>query len=284
MFHFPIQSFCIPPITVFTLHLSIAEASPLLSLSSLLFPRPYSTTLCQDPYLIMSQRPPPFPNLGNLASELSFPATVLTSDHQIKVSNTKSAYFSGQSWNLKRRFLRSMQRKTLPQPEYFHVRSAHESSTVPKPWEATKTLTRRREMRQGRREEHLNMHHLPPPAFPVVFSPSHRLGLLHPSMYITAHSADLHCRHAHQFSDRFGSSGAARLDDEVFYGGSCSNNLYHHQYDREDDRSLFDWERRIRCPGFDGGGPTHHLPMSNGNQNTEIMSDKDQKLDLSLHL
>ncbi|KAG5222715.1 hypothetical protein OIU78_011088 [Salix suchowensis] len=124
----------------------------------------------------------------------------------------------------------------------------------------------------------------PPPTFPVVFSPSHNLGLLRPSMYITAHAADLQCRHAHRFPDRFGSSGAARFDEEVFYGGSCSNNLYHHQYDREDDRSLFDWERSIRCPGFDGGGPTHHLPMSNGNQNTEIMSDKDQKLDLSLHL
>ncbi|KAJ6338876.1 hypothetical protein OIU76_008355 [Salix suchowensis] len=154
-----------------------------------------------------------------------------------------------------------MQRKTVPQREYFHVRSAHESSTVPRPWEATRNAHKkeRNAARKARRASEYAPS--PPPAFPVVFSPSHRLGLLRPSMYITAHAADFQCRHAHRFPDRFGSSGAARYDEEVFYGGSCSNNLY----DREDDRSMFDWERSIRCPGFDGGGPTHHLPMSNGN-------------------
>ena len=128
----------------------------------------------------------------------------------------------------------------------------------------------------------------PPPTFPVIFSPSHHLGLLHPSMYTsTAHAANLHCHPTHdQFSDRLGSSGAARFDSGVlFYGGSCSSDRYdHHQYDQEDEQSLLNWQRSIRCPGFNGGGPNHHLSMANDNHNMEIRNDKDQKLDLSLHL
>ncbi|KAL3604761.1 hypothetical protein D5086_005620 [Populus alba] len=98
----------------------------------------------------------------------------------------------------------------------------------------------------------------PPPTFPVIFSPSHHLGLLHPSMYIsTAHAANRHCHPTHdQFSDRLGSGGAARFDSGVlFYGGSCSSDRYdHHQYDQEDEQSLLSWQRSIRCPGFNGGG------------------------------
>ena len=77
---------CFPPITVFTLHLSNAEASLSLSLSlslsSLLFPSPY-ITLCQDPYLILLQRDSShFPTLLNS----------LFYCYHIRVSNTKSAH------------------------------------------------------------------------------------------------------------------------------------------------------------------------------------------------
>ncbi|CAK7349248.1 unnamed protein product [Dovyalis caffra] len=116
----------------------------------------------------------------------------------------------------------------------------------------------------------------PPPTFPMMFAPSHHLGLLHPSMYITAHAANLHSPPTHQFSDRLGSNGAARFDNVLFYG----SNRYH-QYDQEDEQSFLNWQRSIR---FNGGGSNQHLSMVNGNPNMGMRNDKDKKLDLSLHL
>ncbi|CAK7349246.1 unnamed protein product [Dovyalis caffra] len=116
----------------------------------------------------------------------------------------------------------------------------------------------------------------PAPTFPMMFTPSHHLGQLHPSMYITAHAANLHSPPTHRFSDRLGSNGAARFDNVLFYG----SNRYH-QHDQEDEQSFLNWQRSIR---FNGGGSKQHLSMVNGNPNMGMRNDKDKKLDLSLHL
>ncbi|KAJ6880706.1 hypothetical protein NC652_033903 [Populus alba x Populus x berolinensis] len=60
----------------------------------------------------------------------------------------------------------------------------------------------------------------PPPPFPMMFAPSHHLGLLHPSLYITAHAATLPCPPTRQYSDRFGSNNAARFDNVLFLGAA----------------------------------------------------------------
>ncbi|EEF41278.1 protein LATE FLOWERING [Ricinus communis] len=137
----------------------------------------------------------------------------------------------------------------------------------------------------------------PPPALPMVFAPSHHhhpLGLLHPSMYITAHAASLHCYPSHQFSDTFGSNGAPRFDNNnnngIIYGGNCSSHRYHQC--EEDEKSFLNWQRSIRCNGFYGSGSNQQPVATNtvvsdnahhhnvGNKNDS----KDPKLDLSLHL
>uniref|UniRef100_A0A6M2ELX5 C2H2-type domain-containing protein n=1 Tax=Populus davidiana TaxID=266767 RepID=A0A6M2ELX5_9ROSI len=119
----------------------------------------------------------------------------------------------------------------------------------------------------------------PPPPFPVMFAPSHHLGLLHPSLYITAHAATLPCPPTRQFSDRFGSNNAARFDNVLFYGSSR-----YRQYDQEDEQSFLNWQRSVRCNGFNEGGSNQYLSRVNGNPNMGIRNDKDQKLDLTLHL
>ncbi|XP_050207735.1 protein LATE FLOWERING [Mercurialis annua] len=133
--------------------------------------------------------------------------------------------------------------------------------------------------------DHHNNYAVPSPSsLPLVFAPPHHhhhhhhpppLGLLHPSMYITAHAANLHCYPTHQFSDGFGSSGAPRFESHFngsFYGGNgnCSS----------DDKSFLNWQRSIRCSYGSGSGqqPVGNTVVVNNNDN------RDQKLDLSLHL
>ncbi|KAJ4826729.1 hypothetical protein Tsubulata_020997 [Turnera subulata] len=123
----------------------------------------------------------------------------------------------------------------------------------------------------------------PPPPLPMMFAPStHHLGILHPSMYITAHAGNLQCYPSHhQFSDRFGPTGAARFDNMMLYG---SGNRYHQYHDlQEDEQSFMNWQRSIRCKGFSGDGSSQHLPMLKNNASGGN-KDRDQKLDLSLHL
>ena len=164
-----------------------------------------------------------------------------------------------------------MQEKTQQQ-ECFLVYSAQESFTVLKPWETTKMLTGRRDAaRKEKRESEFA-----PPTFPIMVAPRHHLGLLHPS--ITAHAATLPCPPTHQFSDRFGSSNAARFDNALFYGS------WYRQYDQEDEQSSLNLQRSIRCNGFNGGGSNQHRSRVKENPNMGIGKDKDQKLDLSLHL
>lgn len=121
---------------------------------------------------------------------------------------------------------------------------------------------------------------LPPP---VVFAPTHHPGILHPSMYVTTHGANVRCFPSHQHSDRFGSSGAPGFENIIYCGGSCPNNPYHSE---EDEQSLLNWQKSIRCNTFNGGGSSQHLPagMNINDQSLGKKADKDQKLDLSLHL
>ncbi|KAK6238913.1 hypothetical protein QUC31_004382 [Theobroma cacao] len=124
------------------------------------------------------------------------------------------------------------------------------------------------------------------PTLPMVYAPaSHHLGTLHPPMYITAHAANLRCfPNNHHISDRFGSNGAARFDNKVvFYGGS-SNGYHHHHHHQfeEEEQSHLNWQRSIRC----NRGLSQRLAMADSNQGAGSADhkDKDQKLDLSLHL
>ncbi|XVF21423.1 hypothetical protein REPUB_Repub12eG0089000 [Reevesia pubescens] len=125
------------------------------------------------------------------------------------------------------------------------------------------------------------------PTLPMVYAPappaSHHLGFLQPPMYITAHGANFRYFPNHHLTNRFGSNGAARFDNKVvFYGGS-SNGYHHHQFE-EDEQSYLNWQRSIRSCN---GGLIQQLAMAEDN-NQGIGSpdhkDKDQKLDLSLHL
>ncbi|KAJ4728402.1 Zinc finger protein [Melia azedarach] len=142
------------------------------------------------------------------------------------------------------------------------------------------------------------------PSLPMVFAPAHHhLGLIHPSMYITAHSSNFgYFRSQHlsssSSSDRFKSNGAARFDHNnvVFYGGNCSSN--HHKYhnynidhqDHQDERSLMNWQRSVYDNGVPAAGLSQNLPvkMDNsriiGSSTNTADKGKDSKLDLSLHL
>ncbi|XP_022758609.1 protein LATE FLOWERING-like isoform X2 [Durio zibethinus] len=122
------------------------------------------------------------------------------------------------------------------------------------------------------------------PALPMVYAPaSHHLGFLHSPMYITAHAANFRYFPNHHSSDRLGSNGGARFDGNVvFYGGS--SNGYHHHLFEEDKQSYLNWQRSIRC----NRGLTQQLAMTEDKNHQGIRradrKDKDQKLDLSLHL
>ncbi|KAL8489887.1 hypothetical protein ACS0TY_025683 [Phlomoides rotata] len=96
------------------------------------------------------------------------------------------------------------------------------------------------------------------PSPPLLFSPNYPIGILSPFQpYITAHAASF-CQYP--TGERFGST---RFDQNaVVYGGKSE--------DEVDKQSFANWQRSIvRC---------------NGSGEEEIQSNKDQKLDLSLHL
>ncbi|KAG4193137.1 hypothetical protein ERO13_A07G201600v2 [Gossypium hirsutum] len=126
------------------------------------------------------------------------------------------------------------------------------------------------------------------PTLPIVYAPAaashHHLSFLHSPMYITAHAANFH--YLPNPHHRFGSNGAARFDNNlVFYGEG--NNVYHqrhHQIDHKDQQSYnFNWQRSIRC----SGDFTQQLTMVEDNNQgigSADHTDRDQKLDLSLHL
>ncbi|XVF32247.1 hypothetical protein REPUB_Repub17cG0065000 [Reevesia pubescens] len=124
------------------------------------------------------------------------------------------------------------------------------------------------------------------PTLPMVYAASHHhLGFLQPPMYITAHAANLRYFRNHHLSYRFGSNGAARFDNDVLFYGGSSNGYHHHQFE-EGEQSYLNWKRSISC----NGGLTHQQQamVEDINQGIGIAADhrkdKDQKLDLSLHL
>lgn len=109
------------------------------------------------------------------------------------------------------------------------------------------------------------------PPQPLVFAPS----LL--NRYITTHAGSL-CNQIpslNHFSNRFGSNGAPKFDNLVFYGGACSTAMYPYNEEDEYRRSLLNWQRSIV-----------NVEVMNTDQNLgshEQMSNE-QNLDLSLHL
>ncbi|KAA8550654.1 hypothetical protein F0562_002338 [Nyssa sinensis] len=135
--------------------------------------------------------------------------------------------------------------------------------------------------RKAKRASEFAMNHsftVPQPS--LIFAPNHHFGLLSPSMHITAHAASLGPFPGQQFSDRFGSNGAARFENMVFYGGNGLN--YAYQFE-EDEQSFLNWQRSKRCNNFINGGSSQHTSINHSLQSDDVDKD-DQKLDLSLHL
>ena len=119
-----------------------------------------------------------------------------------------------------------------------------------------------------------------PLSTPMVFPPTHQLGTLNPSMFITAHAASLP---SHQISEQFGSNGAPRCGNALFFDGSYSRNLFF----EDDEKSFVNWQRSIRSNSFSRDDTSRHTSLKSNNQNLRNLTngtEKDQKLDLSLHL
>ncbi|XP_042477192.1 zinc finger protein 6-like [Macadamia integrifolia] len=121
----------------------------------------------------------------------------------------------------------------------------------------------------------------PPPA--LVLAPNPHVGLLNPSMYITAHAGSIGyfpCHH--NFSDQFGPNGALRFGPVVCNGGVGPSSTSPYLCG-EDEESILRWQRSLKRPSSGGGGPSNSL--ENQNPSLEI-DDKDdeKKLDLTLHL
>jgi len=103
---------------------------------------------------------------------------------------------------------------------------------------------------------------------PVIFAPTH-LDILNPSMLITAHAAELPYLQSHQISVQFGSNGAPRFGNALFYGGT--NRLH------GDGKSY----------SISWGGTSQPKSLTSNDQNLELWNndtEKDQMIDLSLHL
>lgn len=106
---------------------------------------------------------------------------------------------------------------------------------------------------------------------PMVFAPTH-LDILNPSMFITAHAGKLSHLPSHQILEQFGSNDAPRFGNALFYGGSWSKI----RFCDDEKSSNFNWR-----------DTSQHIPLINNNQNLGIWNngtEKDQKLDLTLHL
>ncbi|KAK6940564.1 hypothetical protein RJ641_030095 [Dillenia turbinata] len=117
---------------------------------------------------------------------------------------------------------------------------------------------------------------------PLVFAPTRpRAGLLNPPLYITAHSANLGHFHGPHLVDHFGSNGVPRFENVVFYGGSSSNAF---QFEK-DDQSFINWQSSLRCNDSAGGSsPKMAKPIKKHNIGGRVDENKEQAIDLSLHL
>ncbi|KAF4383041.1 hypothetical protein F8388_009072 [Cannabis sativa] len=133
----------------------------------------------------------------------------------------------------------------------------------------------------------------------MVFAPNHHMGHFHhhhhsPPMYINAHASNFryfpttttnnHNTTTTTTAHQFGSNGAPKFENFVYYGGSypCE----------EDEKSFLNWQRSIRYNGFGGVGSSqngsqvmnHSIISHNNNNIVNCDKGKDPKLDLSLHL
>ncbi|KAI3912860.1 hypothetical protein MKW98_012802 [Papaver atlanticum] len=151
---------------------------------------------------------------------------------------------------------------------------------------------------------------------PLIFA-NHHYNHLNSSRYITTpHAANLNQQfnnhHQQQlFSDGFGSHGAPRFDYGIYGGGGGASTAgnhhgtwsYRHQ---ADDQSFLNWQKSLRQNGYSNGkssstttnntSSSSHLSVLNikesldqHDQQMKIIingdnKDKEQKLDLSLHL
>nr|XP_043610985.1 protein LATE FLOWERING-like [Erigeron canadensis] len=112
------------------------------------------------------------------------------------------------------------------------------------------------------------------PQAPLLFSPTNQMGILNPSLYITAHAANL-CQLQSQHYGRF--------DNLMYYRTNCINqNPYiNNQFDQEDENQGFFNCHKGRIQIEDS--PEHMFV--NVMSESKGLTDKDtQKLDLSLHL
>ncbi|KAK4366168.1 hypothetical protein RND71_014048 [Anisodus tanguticus] len=139
-----------------------------------------------------------------------------------------------------------------------------------------------------------NFSSLLPQGAPLVFSPNHPIGLInHPSLYITAHAANF-CQfppgqQQQQFSSRsFGSNGAPRFENNnnnaaMLYRnqyGNYLNSTNSNPYVYEGDEQGFPkWQTSSQRCNNDFLEECHQE-----NVPTFVKDDRDQKLDLSLHL
>ncbi|KAE8701396.1 Pectin lyase-like superfamily protein [Hibiscus syriacus] len=118
------------------------------------------------------------------------------------------------------------------------------------------------------------------PTLPIVYAPaSHHLSFLqYPPMYITAHAANFRSssNHHHHLSDWFRSNGPARF----------SNNCYYRRHEtEEEEQSWFNWQRSLRCNGdFSTQQLATAVDGDNQGVGGAVHKEKEQKLDLSLHL
>lgn len=118
---------------------------------------------------------------------------------------------------------------------------------------------------------------------PMAFATTNQLGFFNPSMFITPHAANLPYLPSHHISEQFGSNGGPRFGNAQFYGGSSRS-----RFCEEDGKSFINWQKSIRSNDFSSCEASQHVSsLSKNNQNIGIWNngtDRDQKLDLSLHL
>ncbi|KAK7395348.1 hypothetical protein VNO78_15900 [Psophocarpus tetragonolobus] len=105
---------------------------------------------------------------------------------------------------------------------------------------------------------------------PMVFAPTH-IEIFNPSVFITAHAPKLRYLPSHQISEQFGSNCTPRFGNALFSGGSSKKGFCD-----EGKNTNLSW-----------GGTSQHIQLISNKQNRGIWNngtEKDQKLDLSLHL
>ncbi|OIW07582.1 hypothetical protein TanjilG_08469 [Lupinus angustifolius] len=116
---------------------------------------------------------------------------------------------------------------------------------------------------------------------PMIFAPNPQLGILDPSMFSTAHAANIPY-FPPQMSELFGSNGAPRFGNALFLEGSSRS-----KFNEEDDNSFINWQRSIGSNNLSSGDTSQHISLKSNNQNIGNWNDvkeEGRQLDLSLHL